>query len=385
MSSFSRRAFLALAPAGLSTLAWARNALAGPPPASSRPVPMLHLTDLFRPHADPDDHWDLACVYALAYRGDADILGVLTDYPREDWHVDPDVLAVAQMNYLTGKAVPVMVGSPRSIPPTETAKADSVAALRGVRALLDLLRRSPRPVVISVLGSCRDIAIAGRLEPDLFAKKCAALYLNAGTGTLDPAKATQLEYNVRLDPASYAAIFDLPCPIYWMPCFEEMHPGAHQTAEYGTFYRFSQGDVLPQLSQSMQRFFAYVFKHGRLEKDRQPPDAIRPDWLQYLTGASDAALMTRVEALKRNMWCTGGFLHAAGLGVTREGAMVAQAAARDPVFTFDPIRVTCTAEGHTTWRADPTSRQRFIFHVRDAARYPAAMTVALTSLLKALP
>jgi hypothetical protein len=32
-------------------------------------IPTLHQTDLFRPHADPDDHWDLACVYALAAHG----------------------------------------------------------------------------------------------------------------------------------------------------------------------------------------------------------------------------------------------------------------------------------------------------------------------------
>ena len=35
-------------------------------------VPVIHITDLHRPHVDPDDHWDLACVYALAYRGDID-------------------------------------------------------------------------------------------------------------------------------------------------------------------------------------------------------------------------------------------------------------------------------------------------------------------------
>ena len=28
--------------------------------ANPTPVPTLHVTDLFRPHNDPDDHWDLA-------------------------------------------------------------------------------------------------------------------------------------------------------------------------------------------------------------------------------------------------------------------------------------------------------------------------------------
>jgi hypothetical protein len=45
-----------------------------PPVAPQRrPVPMIHATDLFRPHCDPEDHWDLAIVFALAYLGRVDI------------------------------------------------------------------------------------------------------------------------------------------------------------------------------------------------------------------------------------------------------------------------------------------------------------------------
>jgi inosine-uridine nucleoside N-ribohydrolase len=81
------------------------------------------------------------------------------------------------------------------------------------------MRSSPEPVVINVLGSCRDVATAAQLDPELFAEKCRAVYLNAGSGTLDPTEAARKEWNVRLDPAGYAAIFDLPCPVYWLPCF----------------------------------------------------------------------------------------------------------------------------------------------------------------------
>lgn len=61
------------------------------------------------------------------------------------------------------------------------------------RSFLRLLRDSPRPAVVHVLGSCRDVAMAAELEPELFAAKCAALYLNAGSGTRDPEKAARLE------------------------------------------------------------------------------------------------------------------------------------------------------------------------------------------------
>jgi len=71
--------------------------------------PVFHQTDIFHPHADPDDHWDLACNYALAKRGDISLLGVMIDYPP--WVGDPAIAAVAQMNFITGLNVPAVVGT----------------------------------------------------------------------------------------------------------------------------------------------------------------------------------------------------------------------------------------------------------------------------------
>jgi hypothetical protein len=361
--------------------------LAGPT-VENRPVAMVHVTDLYRPHTDPDDHWDLACAYALAWQGDVDLLAVFVDYPQAERANDPDVQAVAQLNYLTGKAVPVMVGSPRWIEPEDAGNSGIAPALRGIRALLDTLRRAPEPVVITILGSCRDVAIAGRLEPQLFAKKCAAIYLNAGSGTRDPSKVARLEWNVSLEPRGYAAIFELPCPVYWMPCFEQV-PGApaklSQVGHYSTFYRFRQGDVVPHLSGGLQNFFAYLFLPGRPSTSISTAEALRPNWLRYLVGPTDPIQQQRIGAMERNMWCTGGLLHAAGKTVTRDGRIVALADAAEPVFTFDPIQVTCLANGVTQWRAGPSSPPRYIFHVRDPQPYPAAMTAALKQLLATMP
>jgi hypothetical protein len=344
---------------------------------------MIHVTDLFRPHDDPDDHWDLACVYSLAVQGNVDLRGILIDHPKPERQNDPDVLAVAQLNYLTGKAVPVMVGAPRWIEPAALAKGESESDLRGVRVMLEIMRNAPAPVVINILGSCRDVALAGQMEPDLFAQKCRAVYLNAGSGTPDESKARQLEWNVGLDPRGYASIFDLPCPIYWMPCFEEVRskPGdLFRPAEYGTFYRFRQGDVLPHLSAGMQSFFAYAFEHGRFIP-RQTPGELRPNWLQVLKAGPQPERMNRLNEMDRNMWCTGGFLHAVGMTVSREGKIVPVADATNPVFTFDPIKVSCTHDGVTRWSKGTTETNRFLFHVQDIDRYPTAMASALRSLL----
>ncbi|MBF8248897.1 MAG: hypothetical protein HW374_1697, partial [Bacteroidetes bacterium] len=36
----------------------------------------------------------------------------------------------------------------------------------------------------------------------------------------------ELEYNVKLDLVSYAAIFDVPSPVYWLPCWHVTEDGA---------------------------------------------------------------------------------------------------------------------------------------------------------------
>ena len=352
------------------------------------PVPMIHVSDLFRPHDDPDDHWDLACVYALASEGRVDLRGILIDYPKPERRNDPDVLAVAQMNYITGLSVPVMIGSSRWFGTEEPASLGDKRELRGVRAMLDIMRRSPEPVVINVLGSCRDVALAGRLEPDLFAKKCRAVYLNAGSGTPDPEKAQRLEWNVHLDPEAYTAIFDLPCPIYWMPCFEVVHPKPRdlfQVAEFATFYRFRQGEVLPHLSQGVQNFFSYMFRHGRFVPETQALGEPRPDWLHALESTPEPALAEAISQMDRNMWCTGGFLHAAGLTVTPQGEIVPLEDTDDAVFQFEPIELSCASDAVTRWKKATAPTNRFIFRVRDTEQYPTAMTSALLSLLQKLP
>jgi hypothetical protein len=250
-------------------------------------------------------------------------------------------------------------------------------------------RASPLPVLISVVGSCRDVALAGLLEPKLFAAQCAGVYLNAGSGTSDRAKAAHLEYNVSLDPASYAAIFNLPCPVYWLPCFE-VAPGEGQPfagGEFGTYYRFLQKDVLERLSPRLQNYFAFMFKQGDSDRAQQTEaDALRPNGLRTLEGPVDMALLDRQGSRFRNMWCTAGFLHMAGLSTAGNGGPIEGGAeARNhAVYTFDPVRIRVGADGISEWSPDPRSRNRYLFHVRDPERYPAAITAALGTLLSTL-
>ena len=70
---------------------------------------------------------------------------------------------------------------------------------------------------------------------------------------------------------AYAAIFDLPCPIYWLPCFEGTESdGGPVVREYASHYVFRQGEILPNLSQPLRNYFACMFSRRTT-----------CDWLNY--------------------------------------------------------------------------------------------------------
>jgi len=337
---------------------------------SGHAVPVIHATDLYHPHADPDDHFDLASLYALSQWGLLDLKGIMIDYPGRADLSDPDVLGVAQMNYYTGLAVPVIIGtSSRMKNRNDVAEGAARSDLHGITWLLNTLRNSPEPVVVNIVGAATDVAIAIKREPGLFKKKCKAIYLNAGSAYLREDK--KLEYNVELNPSAYAAIFDAPCPVYWLPCFNMKTFGA---GEYGTYYKFLQGDVLPYLPPRLQNYFLYML-------DRKEGT----NWFSYLNRQPETELLSKHNQLMRNMWCTAGFFHAAGKKVTPDGEIVDLSSDKESVYSFKPVKVTCTDQGLTTWEIQPRNTGRFIFHIEDLSKYQSAMTTALKSLLMQLP
>jgi hypothetical protein len=147
-------------------------------------------------------------------------------------------------------------------------------------------------------------------------------------------------------------------------------------AEYGSFYRFRQGEILPHLSDRVENFFMFMYARGRLA------DGL---WLQQLTAPENAEALAAQGNRDRSMWCTAGFLHAAGMTVTKSGEIALLESKRESVFVFEPIRVKCSLAGVTEWTKDPQSKNRFIMRVTDIERYQAAMTAALKSLVTKLP
>jgi hypothetical protein len=367
----SRRGFLKTGVVAAGAAAVGVPASAAQPQTIAAGTPLIHVTDLFHPHGDPDDHFDLAVTYALAQRGAFDLRGVVIDYPPDFRPGDPAVVAVAQMNRLTGLAAPVAIGMSRRLKnrrdPLADASAQETAAVRFIHAQL---RAAERPVALACVGSAADIIVAALREPELFKSKCAGVYLNSGSAHDNPANPTQLEFNVRLDPAAYAAMFDLPCPLYWFPCWhttEQRESGAD-----GSFYWLPHREALAGISAGLANYFAYMFDKSA-----------NPKWLRAMKTMPPATAWEKILGEKRGMWSTASQFAAAGLSVTKAGEIVpTEDAGSAAVFKLTPVEATCADDGRTTWKRVGTPTGRWMLSVTEPARYPAAMTHAVATLFK---
>jgi hypothetical protein len=181
---------------------------------------------------------------------------------------------------------------------------------------------------------------------------------------------TQLEFNVRLDPAAYAAMFDLPCPLFWFPCWHTTEQ--RQSGADGSFYWLPHREALSGISAGLANYFAYMFAKSA-----------HPKWLRAMSAMPPAAAWEKVLGEKRGMWSTASQFAAAGLGVTKDGGIVPARDAGDmAVFRLTPVEAACADDGRTTWARSEKETGRWMLAVTDPARYPAAMTRAVATLFK---
>ena len=337
---------------------------------------LIHITDLYHPHNDPDDHFDLSQIFALAKKGDIDLRQIIIDYPAMDFHGDPALAAVAQLNMLSGKDVPVVVGADvnklRGKPELwkDAAHEDVKAADR----IIEILRESEDKVYITIVGGCLDTAIALARNPVVFREKCAGIVLNAGSGTNTPT----IEWNVSLGRVEYSAIFSAPCPVYWNPCFDNIETGE---GRYKTFWKFKMERVFEKVSSRLNAFYLYMLTKSTDGK-----------YLRVLDCPVDEQLLAEWGEKYRNMWCTGSIFDIGNLTVTPDGKLVPANAGIPSVYSYEPIKITCTEDGVTLWssleentdHSDVQEFPRYIFRINDEERYASAMTEALAEILKQL-
>jgi hypothetical protein len=255
--------------------------------AADPTVPILHSTDLCHPHDDPDDHYDLACLFALT---EFDVKAVVLDL-GEHQATRPGRAPVEQMMQITGRKAPYAVGLSQPLRSRDDKALEEAEKFQGgVQLILSLLRDAEDKVVLHTAGSCRDVAAAFNREPELFRQKVKAIYMEIGNGP----DGDQNEYNVRLSPLAYARLLESGLPIYWCPCFGK--------DGYGTHYTADQSVVVGTCTRPVQNYFVYC-----LTKSKDDPIAFLKSGPHPLPKGG------------RQMWCTAPMLHAAGRKMYRRG------------------------------------------------------------------
>lgn len=308
-------------------------------------VPILYSTDLYHPHDDPDDHFDLLTLFAIP---EFDIRGIVID-TGERGKDRPAIPALKQVVYLTGRQVPFAMGLLQNLKSFEDNGLDQAEpAQAGVTLILKTLRESSGPVTVFATGSLRDVAAAFNREPDLLRSKVGRLYVNAGHS------GGEGEWNVDMDPNAYVRILRSGLPIYWVPCFG--------VEGYGSFWKFNQGLLLRDAPKPVQNFILYA-----LEK----VDPVKSDPVAFLNSTPEPGRLESIFAIERNMWCTGAFLHAAGRKLES--------------CSFREVSVRVGDHGKTVLTPEsPDSVKLMTFHVEAPSDYPVEMTRTLKSLLDTL-
>ena len=319
-------------------------------PAPER-MPVLYCTDLFHPHDDPDDHFDLAALYALP---EIHILGVVLDQ-GEKQRLRPGRIPVAQMNRITGRDVPCATGLDRPLRhPGDPGRDQPAACQGGVELILRSLRESREKVTLITVGSLRDLAAAWNRDPDLLRRKTARLVLFIGE-----ASAATREWNVGLDPQAFIAVMNSGLPIWWIPCFDG---GNFKNRGHASFWRADQAELLAAAPDRVLNFFLYALK--KVEGK---------DPLAWLEPPPDSGARARILEGPRNMWCAPLFAHLAG---RRPGG--------PPLFDFTRLHLRVDGQARVVYGESPRSHPVHRFRILDRERYPAAMTALTRELIASL-
>jgi pyrimidine-specific ribonucleoside hydrolase len=134
---------------------------------------VIDCTDLYRPHQDVGDNFDIVAAYALS---EVDLRAVILDVtdrfrqpsceaagftvgggPRE-----PGMVPLNQMNYIFDRTVPFAVSPFTEMRSCEDRMLDAPRFEQaGVELLLKRLWESSEPVDILIFCSCRTVAVAG--------------------------------------------------------------------------------------------------------------------------------------------------------------------------------------------------------------------------------
>ena len=344
------------------------------------PIPVIDITDLYHPHQDPGDNFDLIAAYGLPEIDlKAVILDVTEDYRRpndpgqkpeyrdETGPRDPGVIPVTQLNYIFDRNVPFGIGPfTRLKSPGDKALDVPEFQQSGIELILRVLRGSREKVEILSFGSARPLAAAYNREPKLFKEKVRRIHLSAGASSPE-----FLEWNVMLDPNAIVCLLrsDLPIAVY--PC--GTGKGAFDKGPNNTYYLLPDLEFVRRMGPRLQSYAAYSFERST-----------RPDFLNCLDEKVPEEVTARVCARQHNVWETALWAQASRRKlVERDGhyRLVSEVRATDTVLPnhLIPCKITVRDDGRFTF--EKTEQSSFLIYDRgDPMLNEKAMREALPAL-----
>ncbi len=296
-------------------------------------VPVINVTDLYHPHQDCGDNFDLITAYALP---EIDLRAVIldcterfrhrvADHPNPDYRDptgprDPGFIPVLQLNYLFDRDVPMAVG-PWSLMDSPQDAMLKVPQFQqsGIRLIIKILRDSDQPVHILSFGSARAIAAAFNREPELMREKVACVHLAAGGHP-----SGYLEWNVMLDPQSIVCLLRSDLPVALYPCATEHGPFDY--GRHNTFWKLENLDFIRRMHPGLRRYLCFAF--GRTS---------RLDFLRAMDEDEPAELLQRVCAMQHNVWETAVWAQVANRRIVRRADRTCSIIPADKVLPSDQI------------------------------------------------
>jgi len=334
----------------------------------NEPVPVIYCTDLFHPHDDVDDHFDIATLFAVH---ELEIKAVILDQ-GEKQEKQPGGIPLNQLIHLQNSPVPFEIGLSQPLKNlNDRAISEPKKYQNGVRLILETLRQSDRPVWIITVGSLRDVAAAFNREPDLFRQKVHRLLIFAGD-----ANNIFVEHNQGLDPFAYARMMTSKLPLDWVPCFDG---GVWKNKGNASFFRADHARLLENMPEKLLNFFIYAL----MKKSESDP-------VKFLyRKASDAEKDSVIKGL-RNLWCAPIFTYPANRKIViRQGRYMAlqvddmlpnEKAVK--LFDFTPVSIGIDYHGRLSVKEGQGYTTTRRFRILDHTVYARAMTSVTNHLLR---
>jgi pyrimidine-specific ribonucleoside hydrolase len=257
-TAHSRRNFLRRVAASGAAAIFASETMAlaadHPSDVPHRRVPVIDTTDLYHPHQDAGDNFDIIAPYAMP---EIDLRAVVLDATEKyrqppEGPRDPGFVPVIQLNSIFNRNVPCATTpyNPMKSPTDKMLDAPRFQQA-GIELILNTLRQSAEKVDITIFGSSKSVAAAFNRDPDLLRTKLGRIHLSAGASSPE-----FLEWNVLLDQQAIVCLLrsDLPIAIY--PCATKDGPFAY--GPHNSFYKLPNLKFIADMEPRLRRYLIYA-------------------------------------------------------------------------------------------------------------------------------